>query len=317
MKKRNLIKTISELKLSELKLSETKNNISDINLNLDDNTASDTSIIKIPKKKLLTEDLGKQFEMAICLLKNIPFDGSYKYDLDKPTKIKDKLTKLNDICDKNIKHTAKGGCKFDFTSEDDTLVLLDSTPKFESNTLILLDSTPKFESNTLVLLDSTPKFESNTYHLSAKTSKKDGKVCPQVIGQPTKNKFCEYYNLDTNTPHDDIKKYIIKNIKPLLKDYFDNTFHCDTLYYNEKKNKIIYISKKNDIDWNSYNYNFTHLLNKKKWNESTTLKIEMDGNDISLGEFQIHKKRSAIKYRWHFEKLLDIFKNNFNIIDIY
>lgn len=272
MKKHNLIKTISELKLSE-----TKNNISDINLNLDldDTIVSDISTIKTTKKQLLTEDLGKQFEMAICLLKNISFDGSYKYDLDKPTKIKDKLTKLNDICDKNIKHSAKGGCKFDFTSDD------------------------------------------NTYHLSAKTSKKDGKVCPQVIGQPTKNKFCEYYNLDKNTSHDDIKKYIIKNIKPLLKDYFDNTFHCDTLYYNEKKDKIIYISKKNDIDWNDYNYNFTHLLNKKKWKESTTLKIEMDGNNTSLGEFQIHKKRSAIKYRWHFEKLLDIFKDNFNIIEIY
>ena len=315
MKKRILINTISELKLSE-----TKNIISNINLNLDDNKSdnkSDNSIIKISKKKLLTEDLGKQFEMAICLLKNISFDGSYKYDLDKPTKIKDKLTKFNDICDKNIKHTAKGGCKFDFTSEDNTLGLLDSTPKFESNTLGLLDSTPKFECNTLDLLDSTPKFESNTYHLSAKTSKKDGKVCPQVIGQPTKNKFCEYYNLDKNTSNDDIKKYIIKNIKPLLKDYFDNTFHCDTLYYNEKKDKIIYISKKNDIDWNDYNYNFTHLLNKKKWKESTTLKIEMDGNNTSLGEFQIHKKRSAIKYRWHFEKLLDIFKDNFNIIEIY
>jgi hypothetical protein len=286
MKKRNLIKTISELKLSE-----TKNIISDINLNLDldDTIVSDISTIKTTKKQLLTEDLGKQFEMAICLLKNIPFDGSYKYDLDKPTKIKEKLTKLNDICDKNIKHTAKGGCKFDFTSEDDTHGLLDSNFGVESN----------------------------TYHLSAKTSKKDGKVCPQVIGQPSKNKFCEYYNLDKNTSRDDIKKYIIKNIKPLLKDYFDNTFHCDTLYYNEKKDKIIYISKKNNIDWDVYNYNFTHLLNRKKWNESTTLKIEIDGNDISLGEFQIHKKRPVIKYRWHFEKLLDIFKNNFNIIEIY
>ena len=33
-----------------------------------------------------------------------------------------------------------------------------------------------------------------TISLSAKTSKKDGKVCPQVIGQPSRKNFCEFTN---------------------------------------------------------------------------------------------------------------------------
>ena len=33
-------------------------------------------------KKLLTEDTGKMFEMAICLLYDIPYDGEFKYNLE-------------------------------------------------------------------------------------------------------------------------------------------------------------------------------------------------------------------------------------------
>lgn len=38
--------------------------------------------------KIITEDLGKQFEMCLCLLFDTPYNGKYKYGLDKPHKIK-------------------------------------------------------------------------------------------------------------------------------------------------------------------------------------------------------------------------------------
>lgn len=238
-------------------------------------TISETIVEKINKKKVVTEKLGKEFEMCICLLYNIKYDGSYNYDLDNPNKLKDKILKLKEIFNHEIIHTAKGGGKYDFTTLDEK------------------------------------------YHLSAKTTKKDGKVCPQVIGQPTKNKFCEYFNIDKDTTHDNIKKYIIKNITTLLDKYYENTFMCDTIYYNQKKDKILYIKSKNKIDWTHFDIEFSHLMKNKKWNESTTIKIKKDEKEHSIGEFQIHKKRSSIKFRWMFEKILDIFENNFEIINIY
>ncbi len=36
------------------------------------------------------------------------------------------------------------------------------------------------------------------------------------------------------------------------------------------------------------------------WNESTSISI----NNNTIGEFQIHKNRDCIKFRWFFEKLL-------------
>ena len=41
--------------------------------------------------------------------------------------------------------------------------------------------------------------EDEAIRLSAKTTKKDGKVCPQVIGQPSRKKFCGFGGGD-NSP---------------------------------------------------------------------------------------------------------------------
>ena len=39
-----------------------------------------TNIISAPKQ-IITEDLGKMFEMAICLSYEVEYDGKYKYSL--------------------------------------------------------------------------------------------------------------------------------------------------------------------------------------------------------------------------------------------
>ena len=71
-----------------------------------------------PKMSVKTEDLGKIFEMAICLLYNTPYDGKYRYDLASAQALVPKLTKLKDhfpAC----KHTAKAGAVYDFTATAD------------------------------------------------------------------------------------------------------------------------------------------------------------------------------------------------------
>lgn len=225
-----------------------------------------------PAKKVVTEDLGKIFEMAICLLYSISYDGNYKYSMEAAQEITNKLSKLKEIFDHTLIHTAKGCSRYDFTSE------------------------------------TYPNIQ-----LSAKTSKKkDGKVCPQVIGQPTKKKFCQYFNLDISTTKDQIKDYIINNIYKLLEEYFNYTFDCPIVYYNENNNKILFIKKIENIVWTKFTIEFSHITNSKIWNESSTIKI----NGHSIGEFQMHNNRNGIKFRWHFEKLMDVFPENFNIMDV-
>ena len=146
-------------------------------------------------------------------------------------------------------------------------------------------------------------------HLSAKTTKGLGKVCPQVIGQTTLKKFCEYFGVDSSS---DIKEYIENNVPKLLTVYIDNTFECPVLYYNKKTESIKLITIKSKIEWDPNLIQFSHIKKAKKWNDSTTMYY----NDKTLGEFQIHKNRDSVKFRWSFEKLLEMFPDNFEVITL-
>ena len=223
------------------------------------------------KKKVITEDLGKIFEMAICLLYETEYDGNYKYSLEEANNIKDKLYKLKEVFPYKIQHIAKNGNKYDFQSIDND----------------------------------------NTY-LSAKTTKKDAKVCPQVIGQPSKKKFCEFFGIDLLYDLDQIKHYIETNVKSLLEIYIFNTFDCPIVYYNKHKSILLFVKLMENINWTKCEVSFSHILKNKKWNESSCIIV----NGITIGEFQIHNHRNCIKFRWSFEKLLNLFGGNFEIIDL-
>ena len=54
------------------------------------------------KPMIITEDLGKIFEMAICLLYETPFDGKFKYSMLKAELLKDKIA--------NLLYIGKAGC---------------------------------------------------------------------------------------------------------------------------------------------------------------------------------------------------------------
>ena len=101
-------------------------------------------------------------------------------------------------------------------------------------------------------------------------------------------------------------------MKTLLKIYALNTFDCPIVYYNKYKNLLLLVKIKEYINWENYEIFFSHIKKNKKWNESSTIII----NNISIGEFQIHNHRDCIKFRWSFEKLLNLFKDNFEIIDL-
>lgn len=222
-------------------------------------------------KKIFTEDLGKIFEMAICLLYDIEYDGKYKYSLQEANDIKVKLHKLKEVFPYELKHIAKNGSQYDFVVADNENI-----------------------------------------HLSAKTTKKDAKVCPQVIGQPSRKKFCDFFGIDASYDLNEIKTYIEVNVKSLLKVYALNTFDCPIIYYNKHKNTILFVKLRENINWTKYDILFSHTMKNKVWNESSSIVI----NGKTIGEFQIHNHRNCIKFRWCFEKILDLFKDNFEIIDL-
>lgn len=223
------------------------------------------------KKKIQTEDLGKQFEMAICLLYGIPFVGKYNYSMEKPKKIKDRLYLFAAEFPHKLKHTAENGGQYDFTGIEDSSI-----------------------------------------KLSAKTTKKDNKVCPQVIGQPTKKSFCAFFGIDLSYSLEQIKSYIVENVVSMLDIYFGFTFDCPVLFYNEKNDTVQLIKLVKKIDWSEKSIEFSHIKNHKDWNESSS--ISVDG--VTIGEFQIHNHRNNIKFRWAFVKLLTKFPESFEIVNL-
>ena len=226
------------------------------------------TILEPPTKMVVTEDLGKIFEMAICMLYEIPYVGKYKYSMTKAEEIKETFINLKILFPYKLKHTAEKGNQYDFTG------------------------------------DELPEIK-----LSAKTTKKDGKVCPQVIGQPSRKKFCSYFDIEDTLSLDEIKEYIQSNLIKLLKIYFEHTFDCSVVYYNEKSKIRWFINKIQDVAWENCVFEFSHIQNNKKWNESTTIKI----NNVSIGEFQVHRHRDCIKFRWCFENLIRMFPECFSL----
>lgn len=225
-------------------------------------------IVCVEPKKVITEDLGKIFEMSICLLYETEYDGKYKYSVEAANTLKERISALRHAFPHKLKHIAKNGCKYDFVDA-----------------------------------------ENSNLYLSAKTTKKDGKVCPQVIGQPSKKKFCEFFGIEVSYSLDQIKEYIEQNPHKLLHIYFEHTFDCPVIYYNKYKNLLWLIRRKTPIDWENYTITFLHIVKNKKWNESSGVII----HGTTIGEFQVHNHRDCIKFRWAFEKLLDICKDNFEI----
>lgn len=227
---------------------------------------------EINLKVLRTEDTGKIFEMAICLVYGIKYDGKYKYSMEKAEILKNRLNKLTELFP-TCYHTAKKGSRYDFTSANNENI-----------------------------------------HLSAKTTKRLGKIAPQVIGQSQPSKFCTLLNIKL-IDIASLKEYIQKNITNILHLLVQYTFDCPNIYYNEYKDQIKYIKLFDNIDWSNYEYDWT--CNWEKWSNSSTLKIKYKTKYIPLVEFQFHtKSRTNMAVRWFYENFLTVFKDKLEIINL-
>mgnify|MGYP004481403395 CR=1 FL=1 len=164
--------------------------------------------------------------------------------------------------------------------------------------------------------------------LSVKTNQKRlDKVAPQRIGQPTSATYFKYFNdiINCSIPasfEEKVKMFkmiSINHIEIVMKHYWVNLFECDHLiyFYNiiDKSGKInddykfLYIKKPNYVPiWDKHKFKFTKNL--KSWGESCTVKYQSSsGKYISIGEFQAHRNRDCLKFRFNMKGLLKLIES--------
>ena len=225
---------------------------------------------------LRTEDTGKMFEYSLCRALDIPYDGKYKYEYPNQDLI-DRLSSFNYT---KWKHIASNGSPYDFIDEDGNYLSLKSTKG------------------------------------------RNKKVAPQIIGQVKKEKFCDLLKI-SHISEKDLKIYIRENINNILSIFETHTFDCPVLYYNKKTNKILYIKQIKPINWDQYTMSWTNDfgINPKTdelYTSSSYGVKSVNGNKRSpICEIQFHRKsRVNMANRWHFENLLRLFNDNFEIEDL-
>ena len=263
------------------KVSAIESNLRELKILMSSNDITMSTPQHPPKTKLQTEDLGKKFERAICYALDISYVGKYKYDEEWAKEFaKSRLGELHRLFPPSCTHTAKNGERYDYTYT----------------------------------------YGEVTRHLSAKSVKLSkrknaknakSKVAPQVIGQPSIEKFATYIGCDQT--ESSVRDKVITDPQCILKLMEDYTFDSEILYYNEKTNKICYIRKHTDIDWMKYSLSFTQDWRTSGKN-STNIKLHYQDKDVSIVEIQKHSKgRQNMAIRWYFDDILEIFKDNFDI----
>jgi hypothetical protein len=250
---------------------------------------------------LLTEDTGKILEKAICDVYGTPYDGPFIYSQEEVDKLIPRVSNLK------------------------TENLFPQCHHTASN-----GARYDFAS------------DDGSQNLSAKSNKKKGgKVAPQVIGQPSAEKFCQVIGIQdpatiaalASSPPQ-LKQYIQEHIAAILPIMWEYTFSCPIVYYVANTGDIRFITETQTtttptpaptpapIDWSSYAYTWTRTHDK--WENSTTLKIspsspssQPNEKPVSIAEFQFHtKSRTNLAIRWNFEAILKLFQSRFTIVEL-
>jgi hypothetical protein len=227
-------------------------------------------------KKLLTEDTGEQFEMAICLAYGIPYNKkNYKYGMEIPEKLKHRLTKLKKIFPSCI-HTAIKNSRYDYTSIDGKKTLSAKSSK-----------------------------SSNPNNI---------KVAPQVLGQAQPKKFCDVIGIEF-VDDNNLKKYIQQNEAIILKRFVEYTFDSANVFYIKETDSIRYIELVSPINWEKYKFKWTCDYNEWK-NSSTLKILHKDKYVSLVEFQFHKKTRTNMANRWFYENFLTIFEDNLNIISL-
>ena len=173
----------------------------------------------------------------------------------------------------------------------------------------------------------------NGQTLSVKTNQHNiGRAAPQNIGQPTPRTYFEYIQKNNIVPKFNIHTYLknfdlqdtyegrsyifkhlsIKYIDTIINEYWKNLFECDYLVMffnletkaNPLANYKVFGKMATPPAWRKELFSFTQTV--ESWRESNTLKY----NDISIGNFQVHRNRECFKFRFDMKGIMSLLDQN-------
>lgn len=235
-------------------------------------------------RKILTEDTGKMFEMAICLAYGIKYDGKYKYDMQLPNRLQHRLARLPELFPKCI-HSAKRGSRYDFTAID----------------------------------DPTKHLSAKT--IKKGSGKVAPQVIGQAQPQKFCNELgISYTNVTELKRH--IQERIIEILPHLVSHTFDcpNIYYHqenDRILFIEMIkdidwNKMIYEWTKIGDDWNNSSTLKIRIPQPDSEDSSSTSR-----DFVALVEIQFHTaSRTNMAVRWYYDNMIDIFRDNFSITSL-
>ena len=211
----------------------------------------------LPLSKVITEDVGKIFEQAVCLALGTEWCGKpFKYSLGDAQLLGTRLSSNTDFkrlfTGVEYIHTAKGGGSYDFTSQ------------------------------------------CGSHKLSCKSNKSNGtKVASHSIGQAIPETFCERIGIpftDVATLKTQFQER--ETLLKILSQLESKTFDAPILYYNKKNDTLQYIKQNSPINWTNYQYHWTR--DAPQWVGSCTFKV--DQISILEVQFHTKRKNMAVRW---------------------
>lgn len=230
--------------------------------------------------------LGKVAEYAMCKTINTPYYGKYTHSIQPVHELTDRFSQ-NPLLYDNFKDCLHSG--------DHCPVTGVHHPPYDF---------------------INPNNMSNGLNVKTVLNNKYYKVSPNTIGQPSKKRFCQFFQFPLMEP--EVMKPFMMNQMPFLMEQYDYyMFQYPILLYHAQEDKCLLIYKNPEISipWNDLKFLYSHEHRGKEWNESTSLKVQSKEliTSKSLGEFQFHNHRDCIKFRFNLKNVLELFPESFEV----
>ena len=229
---------------------------------------------------IITEDLGKQFEMAICTAFDTPYVGPYKYSAPNADLVA-RCRKLRTHWTQNCTHTAERGSPHDFTDTADPTNTLSAKTNKKVNGMV------------------APQVIGQP---SVQKMARELELDPQISANDLKRAFMETH---TNK---------------LLELMVRHTFGCPIAYYIQPTNSLLLITLNNVNGFTQHlqeaNKQWSRPLGE--WGNSNRLAFDNgQGDFIPLIECQFHtKSRQNLANRWCLQKLIGLYSDWFTVIEL-
>ena len=229
--------------------------------------------------RVVTEDLGKILERAVCIVYSTSYDGKYKYSEERAQVLAQDLGQLRDHLPYDYKHTAKGGAPYDFddgkghklsckSNKRGSKVAPHTIGQAQPEKFCEILNIPYTDKPALKSYLQTPGIINNT-------------VLPVLESNTFDSPIIYCQKKDDKT----YRKQLIKQIKPL--------------------------------PWNDNNLKYSWTRTPDKWVSSSTLKVNAPDDpskSISILEVQFHSKRTNMAIRWSLLNVLNRFPECFQRI---